>query len=105
MDPLRNAKGALQRDLPTPDQASVRYHCLRDSGSSNGKGFLSPLHHYKLQRIVIKSTIDSISSITECFACVTGTVINEKDRSEVYNVSAPPYGRGASNLIVTSGSG
>jgi hypothetical protein len=54
-------------------------------------------------------TADSINSIAELFfdsfTCVTGTVINGKDRSEVYNVNAFPYGRGGSNLIVTSESG
>jgi hypothetical protein len=34
-----------------------------------------------------------------------GTEINEKDKSEGYKVSAPPYKRGGFNLTVSSGSG
>jgi len=41
-----------------------------------------------------KPTPDSINTIAEWFFAgftrVTGTEINEKDRSEVYKVSAPP---------------
>ena len=60
-------------------------------------------------RIVAKPTVDSINTNAEWFFAgftrITGTEINEKDRSEVYKVSAPPYKRGGSNLIVSSGSG
>ena len=59
-------------------------------------------------RIVAKPTVDSINTNTEWFFAgftrITGTVINEEDRAEVYKVSTP-YKRGGSNLIVSSGSG
>jgi hypothetical protein len=56
----------------------------------------------------VKSTIDSINTNAEWFFTgftrVTGTEINEKDRTEVYKVSAPSYKRGGSNLTVSNGS-
>src|SRR5271163_1021999 len=49
-------------------------------------------------RIVDKPTPDSINTIAEWFFArftrITGTEINEKDRSEVYKVSVPPHRRG-----------
>ena len=60
-------------------------------------------------KIVAKPTVDSINTNAEWFLTgftrITGTEINEKDRAEVYRVSAPSYKRGGSNLIVSSGSG
>jgi hypothetical protein len=56
-----------------------------------------------------KPTVDSINTNAEWFFAgftrITGTEINEKDRAEVYRVSAPSDKRGGSNLIVSSGSG
>ena len=46
-------------------------------------------------RIVVKPTIDSINTNAEWFFAgftrITGTEINEKDRTEVYKVSASSY--------------
>jgi hypothetical protein len=60
-------------------------------------------------RIVTKPTLDSINTITKWFFAgftrITGTEINEKDRSEAYKVSAPPNKRGGFNHTVSSRSG
>jgi hypothetical protein len=58
---------------------------------------------------VTKPTVDSINTNAEWFFAgftrITGTEINEADRTEVYKVSASSYKRGGFNLIVSSGSG
>jgi hypothetical protein len=59
-------------------------------------------------KIVEKPTADSVNSFLEPvfagFIHITGAPTDEEDRSEVYNVSALPLGRGGSNLTITSGS-
>jgi hypothetical protein len=58
---------------------------------------------------MVKPMVDLINTNAEWFFAgftrVTGTEINEKDRTEIYKVSAPSYKCGGSNLIVSSGSG
>ena len=106
-------KDALQRDLPTPDEACARHHCLREGVDVPDLATIKDFFRFYIAtscgRIVAIPTADSINSIAEWFfggfTRVTGTETNEKDRSEVYNLSAPLHGRGGSNLIVTSGSG
>jgi len=57
----------------------------------------------------MKPMVDSVNTNAEWFFAgftrVTSTEINEKDRTEVYKVSAPSYKCGGFNLIVSSGSG
>jgi hypothetical protein len=60
-------------------------------------------------KIVIKPIIDSININIKWFFVgftrITGIEINEKDKAEIYKVSASFYKRGGSNLIVNSKSG
>ena len=108
-------KDALQRDLPTPDEACARYCCLYqgveapDLATIKGGFFFRFYIATSCGRIVGKPTVDSINTNAEWiftgFTRITGTEINEKDRAEVYRVSAPSHKRGGSNLTVSSGSG
>ena len=54
----------------------------------------------------MKSTVDLININAEWFFAgfirVTGTEINEKDRTEIYKASILSYKHGGSNLIVSS---
>jgi hypothetical protein len=83
----------------------------RSAGSrlSNGQGFSTIPSLRAVAGSWPTSTVDSINSIAKWFpggfTLVTGTETSGKDRIEVYNVSIPPYGRGGSNLIATSGPG
>jgi hypothetical protein len=106
-------KDARQRDLPAPDEACARHHCLEQGVEAPDLATVKDFFRFYIAtscgRIVDKPTPDSINTIAEWFFAgftrVTGTEINEKDRSEVYKVSAPPYRRDGFNLIVSSGSG
>jgi hypothetical protein len=91
-------KDALQRDLPTPRRSlrQVPLSSRRSGGSrsSNGQGFFRFYIATSYGRIVAKPTVNSIKIIAKWFFAgftrITGTPTNEEDRSEVYNVSAPP---------------
>jgi hypothetical protein len=107
-------KDARQRDLLTPpDEASARYHCLQQGVKAPDLATVKDFFRFYIAtscgRIVAKPTPDSINTIAEWFFAgftrITGTEINEKDRSEVYKVSTPPYRCGGFNLTVSSGSG
>src|SRR3954453_14768358 len=104
---------ALQRDLPAPDEAYARHHCLHQGVEAPDlatiKGFFRFFIATSRGKIVTKPTVDSINTNAEWFFAgftrITGTEINEQDRTEGYKVSAPHYGRSGSNLTPTSGSG
>jgi hypothetical protein len=106
-------RDALQRDLPAPDEACVRHHCLHQGVEAPDLATIKDFFRFHIAtscgRIVAKPTVDSINTNAEWFFAgftrITGTVINEEDRAEVYKVSAPSYKRGGSSLIVSSGSG
>ena len=101
-------KDALQRDLPTPDETCARHHCLQQGVKAPDLATIKDFFRFYIAtscgRIVAKPTPDSINTIAEWFFAgftrITGTEINEKDRSEVYKVSTPPYRRGGFNLTV-----
>jgi hypothetical protein len=107
MDPLRNARRRAsprsphsRRGLRQTSLSSRRSGCSRPS---NGKGFFFFLHRYELWQDCGHTHGNSTAEwFFGGFTRVTGTETNEKDRSEGYNVSAPPHGRGGSNLISRS---
>jgi hypothetical protein len=104
---------ALQRDLPAPDEAHARHHCLHQGVEAPDLATIKDFFRFFIAtscgKIVTKPTVDSINTNAEWFFAgftrITGTEINEKDRAEVYKISAPSYKRGGSNLMVSSGSG
>jgi hypothetical protein len=104
---------ALQRDLPAPDEAYARHHCLHQGVEAPDLATIKDFFRFFIAtscgKIVTKPTVDSINTNAEWFFAgftrITGTEINEKDRAEVYKVSTPSYKRGGSNLMVSSGSG
>ena len=88
-------EGFARRDLPAPDEATVREHCL-------GKGVDAPYlatvqdfarFHANASRgkIVDAPTVDSVNTFVKWFFAgfsrVTETPTDKEDRSEVYNVS------------------
>jgi hypothetical protein len=81
-------KDALQRDLATPDEACARYHSLREGVDAPDLATVKDFFRFYIAtscgRIMIIPTADSINSIAEwffdSFTCVTGTVINGKDK-------------------------
>ena len=103
-------KDALEQDLPMSDEACARHLCLRRGVEAPDLATVKDFFRFYIAtsygRIVAKPTPDSINIIAEWFYAgftrITGTEINEKDRSEVYKVSAPPYRRGGFNLTVSS---
>ena len=96
--PSEMQEDALQRDLLTPDVASARHHCLHKGVDAPDLATIKDFFWFYIAtsdgRIVAKPTADSINTNAEWFFAgftrITGTEINEKDRSEVYKVSAPP---------------
>ena len=90
---------ALQRGLPAPDEACARHHCLHQGVEAPDLATIKDFFRFHIAtscgRIVAKPTVDSINTNAEWFFAgftrITGTVINEEDRAEVYKVSAPSY--------------
>src|SRR5271170_7038303 len=83
-------KGALQRDLPTPDEAYARHHDLHEGAEApdlaTAKVFFFRFYiATSYSGIITKPTVDSIKTITKWFFTgftrITGTPINEKDRN------------------------
>ena len=106
-------KDALQRDLPAPDEACARHHYLHQGVEAPDLATIKDFFRFYIAtsrgRIVAKPTVDAINTNAEWFLAgftrVTGTEINEKDRAEVYKVSAPPYmADSTSQLVVGLGS-
>lgn len=91
-------KDSLQRELPIPDEAGARLHCLRKGVDAPDlatvKDFLRFYIATSRGKIVEKPTPDSVNSFAEWFFAgftrITGTPTDEQDRSEVYNVSTLP---------------
>ena len=89
---LEMRKDALQRGLPAPDEACARHHCLHQGVEAPDLATIKDFFRFYIAtssgRIVVKPTVDSINTNAEWFFAgftrVTGTEINEKDRSEVY---------------------
>jgi hypothetical protein len=85
-------KVALQRDLPAPEEACARDHCLHQGVEAPELATVKDFFRFYIAtsygRIVAKPTVDSINTNAEWFFAgftrITGTEINEKDRSEVY---------------------
>ena len=107
MDPLKMRFSEISQPRRDLRQASLSSTRCEGSLSSNGQGFFRFYIATSCGRIVAKPTPDSINTIAEWFFAgftrIAGTEINEKDRSEVYKVSTPPYRRGGFNLTVGSG--
>jgi hypothetical protein len=110
---LEMRKDGLQRDLPAPDEACARHHCLRQGVKAPDLTTIKDFFRFYIAtscgRIVAKPTADLINTNAEWFFAgftrLTGTEINKEDKTEVYKVSASSYKLGGSNLIVSSGSG
>jgi hypothetical protein len=87
-------KDALQRGLPAPDEACARHHCLHQGVEAPDLATIKDFFRFYIAtssgRIVVKPTVDSINTNAEWFFAgftrVTGTEINEKNRTEVYKV-------------------
>jgi hypothetical protein len=115
VDTLRNAKDSLQSGLPISDEASTRQHCLCKEVNAPDlvtvKNFLRFYIATSCGKIDEneRPTADSVNAFAEWFFAgftrITSTPTDEADRSEVYNVSAFPEGRGRPKLIITSTSG
>jgi hypothetical protein len=83
---------------PPPDEACARYHCLHEGVEAPDLATVEDFFRFYIAtsygRIVAKPTVNSIKIIAKWFFAgftrITGTATNEEDRSEVYNVSAPP---------------
>src|SRR5437016_3832638 len=109
---LEMRKDALQRDPPAPDEACARHYYLHEGVEAPDLATIKDFFVF----ISLRATAGSWRNLRSIrltlmlngffagFTRITGTEINERDRSEVYKVSAP-YKRGGSNLIVSSGSG
>src|SRR5271163_1692156 len=90
---LEMQKDALQRDIPTPDEACIRQPCLREGVDAPDLATVKEFFRFYIAtscgRIVATPTVDLTNSIAEFFGGftrVTGTATNEKARGEVYNV-------------------
>jgi hypothetical protein len=87
---------SLQRGLPIPNEADARMYCLRKGVDAPDlatvKDFLRFCIATSRGKIVVKPTADSANTFAEWFFAgftrITGTPIDEQDRSEVYKVSA-----------------
>jgi hypothetical protein len=79
-------KDALQRDLPTPDEACARHHCLHKGVEAPDLATVKDFFRFYIAtscgRIVAKPTVGSTNSIAEWFfggfTRVTGAATNEK---------------------------
>jgi hypothetical protein len=99
---LEMRKDALQRGLPAPDEACAKHHCLHQGVEAPDLATIKDFFRFYIAtscgRIVAKPTVDSINTNAEWFFAgfsrITGTEINEEDRTEVYKVSASSYKRG-----------
>jgi hypothetical protein len=98
--PFRSAKDSLQRELPTSDEASARYHCLHKGMGAPDlitvKGFLRFYIATSRGKIVEKLTIDSVNTFAKWFfagfSYITGKPTDKEDGSEVYKANALPLG-------------
>jgi hypothetical protein len=85
-------KDVLQRGLPAPDEAYAKHHCLHQGVEAPDLATIKDFFRFYIAtscgRIVAKPTVDSINTNTEWFFTgftrVTGTEMNEEDRTEVY---------------------
>jgi hypothetical protein len=97
VDPFRSAKDSLQRELPTSDKASARYHRLHKGMGAPDlitvKGFRFYIATSR-GKIVKKLTIDSVNTFAKWFfagfSYITGKPIDKGDRSEVCKANALP---------------
>jgi hypothetical protein len=94
---LEAKKDCLERGLPIPDIATVREDCLGKGipapGIDTVKDFLRFYIASGKGRLHDRPTVDSVNThavwFFAGFSRVTGTPIDEEDRSEVFNVCAP----------------
>jgi len=108
---LEMRKDAPQRDLP---EASARHYCLHQGVEAPD---LATIKEFFFAFISLRATAGSwrnprsirltlmLNRFFAGFTRITGTEINRKDRLKPLKVSASPYKRGGSNLIVSSESG
>ena len=88
-------RDAERRHLPLPDEDTAREDCLRPDIAAPDlvtvKDFIRFYIATSRPKLTNKPTVDSINTVAEWFFAgitrVTGTDTDEKDRSEVYNVS------------------
>jgi len=93
---LEMRKDALQRNLPAPDEACARHHCLHKGVDAPDLATIKDFFRFYIAtsdgRIVAKPTADSINTNAEWFFAgftrITGTPIDEGNRSEACNISA-----------------
>ena len=103
-------KDSLQRKLSIPDGVSAGQHCLCEGVDAPNLTTVKDFLRFRIAtsrgKIIEKPTVDSVNTFAEWFFAgftrITGTPTHEEDRSEVYKITVLPYGRGGSNLTITS---
>jgi len=85
-------KESLHRGLPIPDEANARLRCLREGVEAPDLATIKDFLRFHIAtsrgKIVKILTADSVNTFAEWFFAgfhrITGTTIDEEDRSEVY---------------------
>jgi hypothetical protein len=66
---LEMRKDAFQRDLPAPDEACARHHCLHQGVEAPDLATIKDFFRFYIAtssgRIVVKPTVDSINTKTQ----------------------------------------